>query len=105
MADAPAAELRPELRIDKLLWYLRFARSRSIAKAMAEKGHIRLNGRRVLKAHVPVRIGDVLTVALAHEVRVVTIVELPQHRLSAPLAALAVGPAPERPVPAPHTNG
>src|SRR3546814_14553614 len=38
------------IRLDKLLWYLRFARSRSIAQAMVAAGHIRLDGRRVTRA-------------------------------------------------------
>src|SRR3546814_12855801 len=33
------------IRLDKLLWYLLFARSRSIAQAMVPAGHIRLDGR------------------------------------------------------------
>ncbi len=68
------------LRIDKLLWYLRFARSRSIAQTMAETGHIRLNGRRIDKASVAVRAGDVLTLPVHGEVRAIRILTLPARR-------------------------
>lgn len=68
------------MRIDKLLWFLRFAKTRSIAQAMAEKGHIRLNGRRIDRSHRTIAPGDVLTLPLAHGVRVIEITALPARR-------------------------
>lgn len=73
------------MRIDKLLWFLRFARSRAVAQAMAEEGHIRLNGRRIDRAHQKIAAGDVLVLPLPSGVRVVEILGLPSRR----------GPAPE----------
>ena len=73
------------MRIDKLLWYLRLAKTRSIAQAMAGDGHMRLNGRRVDRAHQKVVAGDVLTVPLGPSVRVIELLSLPLRR----------GPAPE----------
>jgi ribosome-associated heat shock protein Hsp15 len=73
------------LRIDKLLWFLRLARSRTLAQDMAHQGHIRLNGKRIDKAHQRVAAGDVLTLPLAHRVLVIEVVNLPVRR----------GPAPE----------
>ncbi|MEP2101451.1 MAG: S4 domain-containing protein [Parasphingorhabdus sp.] len=72
------------IRIDKLLWYLRFARNRAIAKKLAAKGHVRLNGRRVDRAHMMVRQGDILTIPQGREVHVIRIEELPLRRGSAP---------------------
>lgn len=77
IAAPPAA---PSLRLDKLLWHLRFAKSRSVAHAMVERGHIRLNGRRVEKASAAVRAGDVLTLPLGEEVRVIRLRTLPARR-------------------------
>jgi ribosome-associated heat shock protein Hsp15 len=68
------------MRIDKLLWHLRLAKTRSIAQAMAETGHMRLNGRRVDRAHQKVAAGDVLTVPLGPRVRVIELIALPQRR-------------------------
>lgn len=68
------------MRIDKLLWFLRLAKSRSLAQAMAEEGHIRINGRRVERAHQPTRTGDVLVLPLPGGVRVIEIVSLPERR-------------------------
>ena len=61
MADAAAVGHGPSLRIDKFLWFARLSKSRSVAQALAEDGHIRLNGRRIDRAHAPVRAGDLIT--------------------------------------------
>lgn len=73
------------MRIDKLLWFLRFAKTRPNAQAMAEDGHIRLNGRRIDRAHQKVGVGDVLVLPLAAGVRVIELLVIPARR----------GPAPE----------
>lgn len=73
------------MRIDKLLWFLRFARSRSVAQGIAQQGHVRLNGKRIDKAHQNVSAGDVLTLPLAQRVLVIEVLALPERR----------GPAPE----------
>ena len=73
------------MRIDKLLWYLRLARTRTVAQTMAEEGHIRLNGRRVERAHQRIAVGDVLTVPTGQRVQVLELLALPLRR----------GPAPE----------
>ena len=73
------------LRLDKLLWYLRFARSRSIAQAMVAAGHIRLDGRRVTRASAAVHVGTTLVLPVGERIEVIRLVALPQRR----------GPAPE----------
>lgn len=73
------------MRIDKLLWFLRLVKTRPLAQTMAEEGHMRLNGRRVERAHQKVAVGDILTVPTAGGVRVIEILSLPDRR----------GPAPE----------
>jgi ribosome-associated heat shock protein Hsp15 len=72
------------LRIDKLLWFLRFAGNRAMAKKLASTGHVRLNGRRVERAHMMVRQGDILTIPQGREVHVIRITALPLRRGSAP---------------------
>lgn len=76
MASAPA----PVLRIDKLLWYLRLAATRSLAQEWAMAGHIRLNGRRIERASAAVRCGDLLVLPLAGGVRVIEILAIPVRR-------------------------
>lgn len=73
------------MRIDKLLWFLRLTKTRPHAQALAESGHLRINGKRVDRAHQKVGCGDVLTLPTAQGARVIEILSLPDRR----------GPAPE----------
>jgi ribosome-associated heat shock protein Hsp15 len=68
------------LRIDKFLWFARIAKTRAAARALAENGRIRIGGRRIERAHVPVRVGEVLAFALGGRVRVLRIEALPGRR-------------------------
>ena len=68
------------MRVDKLLWYLRLAKTRLLAQAMAEAGYIRLNGRRIDRAHQKVAPGDVLTIPAGQGIRVITVLTLPARR-------------------------
>lgn len=70
-------------RIDRFLWHARLARSRSLARKIAERGHIRCDGRRIDRAHAKVRIGEVLSVPLPRGVKVLRIESLPPRRVSA----------------------
>ncbi len=73
------------LRIDKLLWYLRLAKTRSAAQAMIAAGYIRIDGRRVEKPHLAVHVDQVLTLPIGENVRVICVKSIPHRR----------GPAPE----------
>jgi len=59
---------------------VRLAPDRSSAQALAERGIIRLNGRRIDRAHVPVRIGDLITMPQGQTVRVIRVEALPARR-------------------------
>src|SRR3546814_16936133 len=56
------------IRLDKLLWFLRFARSRSVAQAMVEAGHIRLDGRRVTRSSCAVHAGATLVLPVGERI-------------------------------------
>lgn len=75
------------MRIDRFLWFARFARSRAMAQAMAEAGTMRLDGRRVDRAHVAVRVGSVLAFVQRGVVRVIRVDALPVRRGPATEAA------------------
>jgi ribosome-associated heat shock protein Hsp15 len=74
------------LRLDRLLVYLRFARTRSVARTMIEQAHMRVNAERVRKTSREVAVGDVITLAVGDEVRVIEVVALPTRRASPALA-------------------
>ena len=60
-------------RIDKWLWHARLVRTRGAAAALASSGYVRVNGARIRAPGRAVRIGDVITVALQHAVRVLKV--------------------------------
>ena len=68
------------MRVDKLLWFLRFAASRSLAHDWVLQGHIRQNGRRIEKPSHAVKAGDVLVLPLPRRVTVIEILVLPTRR-------------------------
>lgn len=68
------------MRIDKALWFLRLARTRSVAQAMVAAGHIRLDGRRVERSSAMVREGSLLVLPGPPRVRVLRIATLPVRR-------------------------
>ncbi|NIJ37842.1 ribosome-associated heat shock protein Hsp15 [Sphingopyxis panaciterrae] len=68
------------IRLDKLLWYLRFARSRSIAQAIVAAGHIRLDGRRVTRSSCAVHVGQTLVLPVGERIEVIRLLALPARR-------------------------
>lgn len=72
-------------RLDKWLWFARFARTRSLAAKLVTDGFVRLNGQRVENAARAVAVDDVLTIAAPHVTAVVRVAALGERR----------GPAPE----------
>jgi ribosome-associated heat shock protein Hsp15 len=68
------------VRIDRLLFYLRFAKSRTLAQRWIGEGHIRRNGERVLRQDQPVAEGDVLTLPLRRKVLAIELLALPARR-------------------------
>jgi ribosome-associated heat shock protein Hsp15 len=73
-------------RIDKWLWHARMVRTRTDAAAITTAGFVRLNGKRMTAAGHPVRVGDVVTVALDRTVRVVRVEGLCERRGGATVA-------------------
>ncbi len=71
------------MRLDKLIWFLRLAPSRTLAHDWIESGHFRLNGRRVERPATSVKPGDVLVLPLRQRVRVIKLLALPNRRGSA----------------------
>lgn len=68
------------MRIDKLLWFLRIAKTRGLAQQWVEAGHIRRNGQRVERPAQAVAIGDVLTLPLGKGAIALRIEALPHRR-------------------------
>jgi ribosome-associated heat shock protein Hsp15 len=73
------------VRIDRFLFFIRLAKSRTLAQALVEAGHIRVDGKRIEKSSEDVRVGSVVALPLHGKVRVLRVISLPERR----------GPAPE----------
>ena len=67
-------------RLDKWLWFARFAKTRTLAAKLVTSGFVRLNGQRTDNAAKAVAIGDVVTIALARTTLVVRIEGLGERR-------------------------
>jgi ribosome-associated heat shock protein Hsp15 len=70
-------------RIDKWLWHARVVRTRSAASALVGGGLVRVNNERVKQPSRLVRPGDVITVALDRNVRILRVVGYAERRGSA----------------------
>lgn len=95
------------MRIDKLLWFLRLAKTRSAAQALVGEGHIRLNGRRVERCAQNVSAGDVLVLPVAQGVKVIALCALPARRGPAPEAQACyrvLDGSADNPIAAPENN-
>ena len=73
------------MRIDRFLFFIRLVKSRTLAQALVETWHVRIDGRRVEKSSDEVRVGSIVALPLRGRVRVLRVLSLPQRR----------GPAPE----------
>jgi ribosome-associated heat shock protein Hsp15 len=67
------------LRIDKWLWCARFFKTRGLAQAAVEGGHVQVNGERV-KASRHVKIGDQLRVTRERETFEIEVTGIPARR-------------------------
>ena len=84
---AGQAQSNHSIRLDKWLWYARFSKSRTAATLLCTDGRVRINRRRISKAHSPIRIGDVLTFPQAKTIRVIRVLSLGRRRGPATEAA------------------
>ncbi|GGH31479.1 heat-shock protein Hsp15 [Alsobacter metallidurans] len=71
-------------RLDKWLVYARFAKTRTISSELIENGRVRVNGARVTSPARGLAVGDVLTLALPHAVRVIRVTGVAERRGSFP---------------------
>ncbi|MBF9232834.1 RNA-binding S4 domain-containing protein [Microvirga alba] len=67
-------------RLDKWLWFARFAKSRTLAAKLVTSGFVRVNGQRATDAAKAVAVGDVVTVALARTTILVRVEDLGVRR-------------------------
>jgi ribosome-associated heat shock protein Hsp15 len=74
-------------RLDKWLWHARATRTRTTAQQIVSAGKVRIDGLKVRNPGHRVRVGNVLTLALAHGVFVWRVLATAERRGSAQDAA------------------
>ena len=74
-----AAQGGESQRLDKWLWYARIVKTRSLAQKLISAGCVRINSARAEAPHKTVRPGDVLTITLPRDVKVLEVL-LPGER-------------------------
>ena len=67
-------------RLDKWLWFARFAKTRSLAAKLVVSGFVRVNGQRTDSAAKALAVGDVVTMALGRATMVVRVESLGERR-------------------------
>ena len=68
------------MRLDRYLFFIRLLKSRTLAQALIEKGHVRIDGKRVAKTSEEVRVGSLIGLPLHGRVRVLRVLALPSRR-------------------------
>ena len=76
------------MRIDRFLFFIRLTKTRALAQALVDAGHVRIDGRRVAKPSEEVRAGRVIAFPQRGRVRVLRILTMP-HRRGPPAEARA----------------
>ena len=85
------------MRIDRFLFFIRLAKSRTIAQGIIEQGHVRIDGKRVEKSSDQVEAGSVIALPLHGQVRVLRVLALPARRGPATEARTCYEEIEERP--------
>lgn len=68
------------LRLDKWLWFARFAKTRGMVQTLIERGQVSVNGARIEKMSAHVRAGDTVAVILGPVRRTVIVRDLGERR-------------------------
>ena len=68
------------MRIDRFVFFIRLAKSRTLAQALIETGHVRVDGKRVTKASDEVREGSIVALPLRGRTCVLKVRSLPSRR-------------------------
>ena len=71
------------MRIDRFLHCIRLVKSRTLAQGLIEEGHIRIDGKRVIKPSDDVRAGSIVALPLRGRTIVLEVLALPDRRAPA----------------------
>ena len=68
------------LRLDIYLYYIRIFKSRSIATKFISTNRLRISGQVTLKPHKMISIGDILTMTINNNIKILKVLDIPNRR-------------------------
>ena len=68
------------LRLDIYLYYIRVFKSRSIATKFVSTNRLRISGQVTQKPHKMISIGDVLTITINDNIKILKVLDIPSRR-------------------------
>ena len=68
------------LRLDIYLYYIRIFKSRSIATKFVSTNRLRISGQVTQKPHKMISIGDVLTITINDNIKILKVLDIPNRR-------------------------
>ena len=68
------------IRLDIYLYYIRIFKSRTIATKFVSTNRLRISGQLTQKPHKMISIGDVLTMTINNNIKVLRILDIPNRR-------------------------
>ena len=68
------------LRLDTYLFYIRMFKSRSLATKFILSNRLRISGQVTKKSHKPISIGDVLTMTINDNIKILKVLDIPNRR-------------------------
>ena len=71
---------KKSLRLDTYLYYIRIFKSRSIATKFVLTNRLRISGQVTHKPHRMISIGDVLTITINDNIKILKVLDIPNRR-------------------------
>ena len=68
------------IRLDIYLYYIRIFKSRSIATKFVSTNRLRISGQVTQKPHKMISIGDVLTISINDNIKILKVLDIPYRR-------------------------
>ena len=68
------------IRLDIYLYFIRIFKSRSIATKFISTNRLRISGQVTQKPHKMISIGDVLTMTINHNIKILKVLDIPNRR-------------------------
>ena len=76
----PNILVKKTIRLDIYLYFIRIFKSRSIATKFVSTNRLRISGQVTQKPHKMISIGDVLTMTINHNIKILKVLDIPNRR-------------------------